>query len=817
MIRKLIKYGAKTIAWILGLTIIIWVVVWIYVEANEQQLIDRLSQTIERRTSAEVKIGGLSVSFIRTFPLLSLQLTDVAITDSLYAAKNRRLLSAKDVYLRVSIPGLIVNDSPVGKVIIRNGEINIITDSAGNTNEYVFKSVKTGRKQGSVFPTIILRNVVANYENAVRKKHHKAMIRVLKCDFDDRNGKMTVDINTNMLVRNLGFNTAKGSYLRNKTLSGKFKLEYHKATRQLMFNDTRLRIDGHPFTASGKFTIDRLTPDLSIQIATKNVGFNTAVALLSERLQGKVKGYAVAKPIDLTIAISGKALYMFSPLVRMEMIVKGNKVTTPQGTFDKCSFTASFTNEIVTGKKRTNENSAIILKDFSASWQNIAITSRTIKITNLAKPYLECDLKSNVDMVSLNQIAKSSTLEFLKGKAAIDVTFKGPVNGNDSAGSNINGSVTLLKAAVKYLPRNITLTDFSGKLNFVNNDFLVKDMTARVGKTALVMNAAAKNFLSLLNVSPEKLVLTWNIHSPHLYLQDFKGFLSKPQTAKRSGKNEQLSGAVSKVDKMFSEGDFHIALEAPIMEYKTFRATDVKAMVMLKPTEITLEKIALHHAGGSMEISGSVRNGVQYNPVTLRTHMTDMDIPKLFAAFGNFGQDAITHENLSGKLTADIVFNSAITNNADLVSDVSEGTIDFTLKDGELNNFPPLQEISKKAFKKQDFSRIKFADLENRLDVRGTAFIVNPMDIRSTALNFSVEGVYDFKKGTDMSIKLPVRNLTSSQADTDIRDGASARKGMSLRLRAKTGDDGKLKLSWDPFRKSIKNKQDVKDSNQVKK
>jgi hypothetical protein len=72
--------------------------------------------------------------------------------------------------------------------------------------------------------------------------------------------------------------------------------------------------------------------------------------------------------------------------------------------------------------------------------------------------------------------------------------------------------------------------------------------------------------------------------------------------------------------------------------------------------------------------------------------------------------------------------------------------------------------------------------------------------------------VYDFKKGTDMSIQFPLRNLTKNQSNTDLSDEVKAKKGISLRLRAKTGDDGKLKVSWDPFRKSIKNRDGIKNS-----
>jgi hypothetical protein len=124
--------------------------------------------------------------------------------------------------------------------------------------------------------------------------------------------------------------------------------------------------------------------------------------------------------------------------------------------------------------------------------------------------------------------------------------------------------------------------------------------------------------------------------------------------------------------------------------------------------------------------------------------------------------------------------------------------------------------VSEKAFKKQDFSHIKFADLKNRLDIKGTAFIINPMEIRSTALNFTVEGVYDIKKGTDMSIRFPLNNLTRSQANADISDGGKIKKGVSLRLRARTGSDGKLKVSWDPFKKSLKKKEELKDPAEAK-
>lgn len=74
------------------------------------------------------------------------------------------------------------------------------------------------------------------------------------------------------------------------------------------------------------------------------------------------------------------------------------------------------------------------------------------------------------------------------------------------------------------------------------------------------------------------------------------------------------------------------------------------------------------------------------------------------------------------------------------------------------------------------------------------------MEIRSNVVVLFVEGIYDTKKGTDMSIQVPLSNL--SKAENEIIN--TGKVGMNVRLRAKTGEDGKLNVSWDPFNNASK-------------
>lgn len=735
ILKKFGRYALKVLGWIAAIIVVLWIILLAYVTINEKKLINSISSVIHEQTRGEVKIEGLSVSLIRTFPVLSLQISGVRLRDSLYAVHKKDLLTASDIYLRVSLPGLISGNGALGRILVRNAEINLVTDTSGYTNEYVLKSKKpqSNTKKNPLYPDIVLNNVLITYVNPLKNKFHQANIRTIKCRITGKDDLMKIDMKMDMVVNSLGFNTDKGSYLKNKNLKGNFKVLFDRAKNDLLVENIRLDIDNHPFYFNGKFHIEKVSPDFNLTINTYNLKYDKAISVLSDTLQSRFNSYSFNKPITVTVELIGKTLYKYAPAARVIM---------------------------------------------------------------------------EIDLNSANNFG-STVFDLVKGKAAINILMNGPNGRSDTLITKLDGQIDIKDAEVKYIPRNFILTNLNGSLKFLDDNLVVEKFIADAGKTRLEMNGLASSFVSVLNKEPEKLDVRWKISSPKVDLTDFRNFLS-PAAAAQTKKNNGGGSISRRIDKIFSEGDIYVLFETPEMQYKTFRATKVGANVVLKKSEIVLQQVKLNHANGSMEVSGSMQNGTQSNPVVLETKMTNMDIPMLFRSFNNFGQDALTYSNLKGKLSAKVFYKTAITNKAQMITDASEGKIDFMLENGELNNFAPLLELGKKVFKKQEFDRIEFANLENTLEIKGTAFIVNPMDIRSTALNFSVEGIYDVKKGTDMSIVLPLKNLTKSQANTDLADDAKLKKGVSLRLRARTGEDKKLKISWDPFRRAVRNKESIK-------
>ncbi len=713
-------------------------ILFVYVQFNEKKYIAKIADVIHEQTRGEVKIEGLSVGLISTFPSLSLQLSDVVLKDSLFALHRSNLLEAEKIYLNISIGGLITGSGLLRKVTLKNAIINILTDSTGYNNEYVLKSrKKSGEQEFSAkkIPQIILKKVRVKYINALRAKLHEVQISSMKCAITKKNNELNIHTRLDMVVSNLGFNTNKGSFLKGKNLSGNFMLQFNEEQKDLLVKNVLMYIDNQAFFFDGKFHFDKVSPDFNLSIKTYKIDYKKAVSVLNDTLSMKFNAVSFDKPLDISVDLNGKTLYKYVPAVRIIM---------------------------------------------------------------------------DLDLQSANSFG-SSVLNVESGRAAINININAPHGRGDTVVDKMDGSIIIKDAIVKYIPKNTLLKKLNGTIRFVDEDLIVDKFTAEAGSTKLQMNARADNFVAVLNREPEKVEARWNIYSPAIYLQDFIGFISDTKH-NATPKTNRLTPA-NRVDHMFTEGNVYFSLKSPLVSYKNFKATSLNAELFVKQKSMHLNKVLFKHADGVIEMKGMLKRGGRVNNVNLNAKMDDINVPLLFSAFNNFGQDALTANNFKGILSATVDYNTIITNDAKIVGESSVGKVNFIIKKGELNNFEPIQHIGAKFFKKQDFSSINFADLKNHIDVKGSAFIINPMEIKSSALNLAVEGIYDFKKGTDMSIRLPVSNFTKK---TELTEDAKPEKGIGIRLRARSDESGKLKISWDPFKRSIKKKEEMIDSGEVK-
>lgn len=797
---------------ILCLFLLFWLSLAGYVRLHKTTLLERAKKELGDRLQGELQIGGLDIAFFRNFPSISARLANVSWRDSAWQLHRHDLLSVAEIDLSCNLwKSLLARRIKLGTIILRRGQVYFYTDSTGYSNAYLLRPRKPapGDKTADL-PDFALNDIHWVMEHRDKHKLFDLDIRRLHCAVTRTERFVDVDAaNVDILVNSFAFNTEKGSFLQKKTISGRFSLSYSTASKILRFNKAAVRIDGHPFVLTGRF-FPTVKPDpFFLTIETRNIPFHEATALLTPNLQQKIDQYDIDKLVTIHAQLDAGAADDPAPQILVRLDLDNGSVLTPAGRFTETAFKASFSNEWIHGMKRRDENSIIRVLGFTGRLQDLPLRCDSALIVDLKHPRMTCDLHSHFALERLNEVTGSQTLQFNGGDGILDLVYNGPLSENDTAGTVVNGHLDIDSAAITYLPYRFRLTEGKGSLLFRGEDLVIDPLSMRIGNSRIKIKGIARNLVALLDRNPGNVSMDWGLSTPLLDLQDLQPLAGRPESTTSGHRGNPLFGATfSRIDRLLKEGSIHIGIEAADLRFQKFSGAHARADLTFDNHAIRVSRLVVGEDRGTLDLKAILHREVpgEAIPLSMEARLTDVNLPHIFTAFNNFGQQAITAQNLKGTLNADIRMNGALSPKAQLVPGSLKGNIRFTIRDGELVDFAPVEKIQTSVLKNRDLATVKFAELQNELDLDSTTLFIHRMEIGSTAFTLFVEGTYDWKTGADMGLQVPLSNLSKNR-NQDIPPesrGNEGKAGMSLRLRAKTGDDGKLQISWDPFKRALK-------------
>lgn len=813
--NKIRKYVIKGIGLILCILLLLYILIFAYVTLNKSSIIRQVTSEISKKINGNLTIESVGLNFFSQFPQVSVSLHNTLITDTMFSAHHHPFFKGQDTYISVSVLNLIRKKSAVSGFKIVNGSVYLFTDKSGYTNKYLFDqkhnttpdTATTATK--NELKTIRLIDVRIIENDQIKEKLHDIQINDLALKLDDKDERtFGYDAKINALVHSLAFNLPRGSFIQNKVLDGKFDMVYEKKLKQLQFDSIDVSLSGQALNLTGRFDLEGPSPQFKLNVHTKQIQYAFGKSLLTPIIAKSLNIVNVEKPIDVDAFISGP-LKGGDPLINVFWKVRNSFMTTPFLDFDEATFTGSYTDEVVPGLPRKDPNSKIIMDNFSAKWKRLPVSITKMEILNLEKPLLTCDLKSNFSLTTVADIIGYNTLNLRSGTANVDMTYKGPLARNNSTNSFVNGVMSITNANMIYVTKNVDLKNVYGKILFRNSNVFVDNLQCNILNNKLIMQGQAKNLLTLLNTEPTMARIEWNVYSPFLNLNNFIYLLkSKKHTTSINGKKAKLTTVARKVDQVIQQGSLNVNVKADKILYKKFEATNVKANLALLEESYKLNNVSMDNSGGHISLSGSLmRAKNDYHQAKFNVIMNNVDVNKVFTTFDNFNQDGITAQNLEGKLTAIIIATLAINDNGNLIPNTVSSSLDFSLKNGALNNYEPIKKLQSFVFKKRDFENIHFAELKDHLDITNNEVKISRMEVQSSVFTMFVEGIYGLKKNTDLSIQIPLSNLKKRKADYNPENiGTDKKGGPSIHIRAQPGPDGKVKFKLDLFNKYKKDK-----------
>ncbi|MEP7317095.1 MAG: AsmA family protein [Panacibacter sp.] len=791
------------------LIFVLFIIAAAYIHFNKDNIIATIKEKINNSINGTLTIDNVDVSILSTFPNASVNLYEVDLLDSLY---QKPLVQAKEIAFRINVFQLFSSNPDIAKLVINNASLNIFTDSSGYSNSSAFAKKdpsKSSSQQGSTIRKIELKNAEVSIADAPRNKLYAFTLKSVMATVDKKDSLLYIKMDEECFVKGLGFNLRKGSYLQNQVVEAKnWNLILNPVTQDLTFGKTDISINRHPYSLEGGFHF-KDSSWFQLHVVTKDVGYMQAGEILTERIRQKLSLMGLTKPLNILEAdVSGPLAKRSDPHILAKWITSDNDITTPIVNFNNCSFSGTFDNNVTDTLETGDENTAVIINNLKAKWGNIPLTADSLRVWDLSNPIMQFNFHSNCNFEQLDEQLALKSIKLTNGNAHLSLQYNGPLIPDPSLLSKLTADIKIENGTLLYEPRNISFTNCNGSVSISENNISVDRLTCDVKQNHFEINITGVDVNKLAQQDSGKTYIACNVFTPSLNLGDFKAaFTTKKNKSSRKG-TSKLAATALKIDDMLEKGDMQLNLKSPNVQLEKFTAGNVQAQLLFQQDDWEIQNASLQHAGGSLTVSGKIHQvNPDYHEATAKVNLQNVDVRKVFYAFNNFGQTGISYTNLRGKMNTTASIKAGLNSKGHLMDNSMYGTVDFSVKNGALLNYEPLQEIQKSFLKNRDLSNVTFAELKDKLTIKGSQIHISRMEVASSAFTMYVEGVYGFKEGTDISIQIPLSNLKDPDKNPGIQPkGANAKVGPSIFLRAKNGVSGKVKIGVDVFRMLRKKK-----------
>lgn len=729
----------------------------------EPEVKQALVSAINERLDAPVEVREMELTLIARFPMAGLRLHDVLAmerrTDGLEADT---LLHASDLFLEMSLWNLVRGRHVIERIHGRSVDLRPGLDRNGTGNYLILKPDSVPNTSG----TIALERV--SFDG-------------LKLRFrDDRSGLEVKGHSSSMRLAGR-FSEA----LNEIDLEGDLTLEHWQQGRTLVLDqrkaDLRLSMtfggDDSAFRIpKGEVMIAHMPLEITLELTGPGehmdlranglgIPLEQAIALLPSDLRAPLKDHAVRGTADVALRYSGSLEGPGPSLALGVKLTKAQVTERRSGTrFDDIS------GELGLDLTPEGTPSRIVAKGFTArsgkgriagNWESTGISNAPVK----------AELHVDLGLAELLRFMKVDTLEQVSGRIKANATMEGRLRSMadlkvaDLKALRFEGGATLRGASMKLKGVRHRVEDIDADLVLEANDARIDGLNVTVQGNTVNMRGTLRDLMPYLLFDDQQLTIDAEATSAHLDLATW--LRGGEDRAKGKGPGYELSlPATITLD---------LRTKVDELVFEEFKATGIQGTVHMKDRMLRVAPVTFNTASGavlgSLELDARGPRGSDHR-LAIDAVFQGMDIAQLFREFQDFGQDFIGHRHLSGTSQARVELRAPLSPSMSIDMDRLQCSVDIAIDDGGIKGHKPLMEVAEHLRRnklvaplvntqalRDQLADVRFARLENRIEIRDGAVRIPTMEVRSNTLDIELSGTHWFDDRIDHHINFRLGDL----------------------------------------------------------
>lgn len=801
--KKLLRW----LVYLLIFGIVVSVCGYFLAKKYEPQVKEIIIAALNKQLESEVTVEDINFSFFDKFPYASLRFSNLYIPENISGTQTApdTLIFVKDLYLQIALWDFIRGRYTVTEAEARTGVFRMKIFADGTDNYHFWKN-KTDSTASAAFnlEDIELRDIDFSLAREEGANFH-ALVKNLSLSGNFGEEQYQLRTDASLHVKSLIVNEL--NYISNKEVETNFTASINTAQQHYQFSDGSLKIEKLAMDLSGSLTNEKPW-HYELSFGGKGLDMERLRSTLPENTLKTLENYDLQGRLTINGSLSGG---------EKENLTLKTDFTIEKGRFTENTSGVSMRDVEFSGNyEHRNKTDYLNINSLSAKFGPGHFTSSG-RLSNFKKPLFDLQLEGEVELAEVKSFLNLTNFEVLRGKFTLNSHLNGELNDQFNITestvkkTSTRGRLEIRDGALQLAGHHQLVSDLQGEVELKDNDALIHNLRGMLYDSDFLLKGKLHNALAFLLLPDQKLTIEASLKSENINLNEI---LKSETTRNAADTLYQL--------KLPQNLALFLQVDAKHLEFRRFRADNIRGSVQLNARSINLDNVAFNTASGQFLATARI---VQKNPqlfaVSCSADLTAIQIDQLFYEFENFGQDFLVSTNLSGLASANVSFSGQFNQALHFDYNSIVCTTKLKIDQGRLKDLEALRSISdyirhqallsplvKTNALEKSLSDVTFSTLENDILIKDQKIQIPRMDIRSSAIDLNISGTHYFDNRIDYQLNFRLADLLTTGRKKSSEFGEIVDDGTGLRIFMKMyGTVDKPEFAMD--RKAIRQKREA--------
>ena len=720
----------------------------------KQKLLTELNAKLKVR----VQVSAIDYSVWRHFPEMTIVFDGVKIPDPL--RKDSFLLTARQMEFTFSFLDLRADSLSIQSIRLSDAHFSFFSDISGRNNVDILRQTSSEPiLQVWNIKKVILHRV---YWQSVSQKERLAISGLVRqagmsIQFDSKDAY--VSLNSSVFFSRFALRGQEYPIGKTVDLNGEFQYVSTSEKYRIVFARADMGLLQTNFSGYLK------TDFISLRGSASGKSIAELLHLFPDNQMAKVSPYRGDGRYELMLTVEGKLGNGHFPHIKAVGSIAEGTIYTPYFPDPLEDITLRFDAD-----NQSCEGGQAEIREISFRLQDHPFRAQ-FDLRNFHQPTIEIKANGLLEMRLIQDFFPDTVLKDCTGKVFLDdlhLQFHTTPDGGTKLNKSGSGTARLLNVCFSVGKQKYS--SINGELIRQGEDILVRQLQAMIPGASVTFNGRVGNLPSFAyqldrarTSSGQVLDVNGDLHISRIDMSELIDIYSSASQRRESRAKIQM--------KEVFQMNGNVAVEIDEFLYKKLEIGRIGMNILLKPGEFAMDSVRALLFHGKLSAKGSVQfYGENDAFVTLSSDIQGFQLSKLFYQTGDFGQNTLTHEHLSGLLDARIHTQFKLSELQNVEWESVQSNVDLTIKQGVLRNFSPLQSASK-FIRLDELNTIYFSEIRNKVIIQNSTITVPEMDIRSSAINLKLWGTHHFDNQIDYHLKVNLNSLLADKFRRNRTDG----------------------------------------------